>query len=327
LEINSMKLLIIFSILFVFLLIPIQNSFSELEISTNTQVYSPEHTLQVYGTGLPGENLILRLFAPDESITKFDQIQTDSDGNFNHQLLTWPVPSSGVPFGTYTVEVLSTEQNGLSKKIDIKFSSTTELISVAIEKQIDTIVFAPESGALHQSFRVFIQTTRDGLNIGNNPVTLLGNSMIHLPDGSSLSLKHYFKTLYAGVYYFDFTPQQQGTHIFQISVFSDGVTSKGFAATHVLSQNLGGINKQIIKLNSILDDTSDELNTLKSEINGFDKTLLMASDKIDSSTGSIAISVDSISEASSQLNSLLFPIIASIGIIVALQITIIARRR
>jgi hypothetical protein len=53
----------------------------------------------------------------------------------------------------------------------------------------------------------------------------------------------------------------------------------------------------------------------------------MASDKIDSSTGSIAISVDSISEASSQLNSLLFPIIASIGIIVALQITIIARRR
>jgi len=95
----------------------------------------------------------------------------------------------------------------------------------------------------------------------------------------------------------------------------------------VLSQNLGGINKQIIKLNSILDETSNELDILKSEINGFDKTLLMASDKIDSSTGSIAISVDSISEASSQLNSLLFPIIASIGIIVALQITIIARRR
>jgi len=322
-----MKLLFTLAIVFAFLLIPTQNSFSELDLSTNALVYSPEHTLQVYGTGLPGENLILRLFAPDESITKFDQVQTDSDGNFNYQLLTWPTPSSGVPFGTYTVEVLSTEQNGLSKKIDIKFSSTTELISVAIEKQIDTVVFAPESGALNQSFRVFIQTTRDGLNIGNDPVVLLGNSMIHLPDGSSLSLKQYFKTLYAGVYYFDFTPVQQGTYIFQISVFSDGVTSKGFAATHVLSQNLGGINKQIIKLNSILDDTSNELNTLKSEINGFDKTLLMASDKIDSSTGSIAISVDSISEASSQLNSLLFPIIASIGIIVALQITIIARRR
>ena len=322
-----MKSIILFSILFAFLLFPIQDSFSELELSTNSKVYSPEHTLQVYGNGLPGENLILRLFAPDESITKFEQIQTNPDGTFNHQLLTWPQPSSSVPYGTYVVEVLSTEQNGLSKKIDIKFSSTTELMSVAVERQIDTIVFAPETGALDQSFRVFIQTTRDGLNIGNDPVTLLGNSMIHLPDGSSLSLKNYFKTLYAGVYYFDFKPNQEGTHVFQISVFNEGVTSKGFAATHVLSQNLGGINKQIIKLNSILDETSDELNTLKSEISGFDNTLLTASEKIDKSTGTISNSVESISEASSQLNSLLFPIIASIGLIVALQITIIARRR
>ena len=322
-----MKLLLTLSVVFVFLLIPIQDSFSDLEISTNAQVYSPEHTLQVYGTGLPGENLILRLFGPDESITKFDQIQTDSDGHFNYQLLTWPAPSHGVPYGTYVVEVLSTEQNGLSKKIDINFSSTTELISVAIERQIDTVVFAPESGALNQSFRVFIQTTRDGLNIGNDPVTLLGNSMVHLPDSSSLSLKPYFKTLYSGVYYFDFIPKQQGTHVFQISVFNEGVTSKGFAATHVLSQDLGGINNEISKLNSVLNETSNELETLKSEIKGFDETLLMASDKIGESTGTIAISVESISEASSQLNSLLFPIIASIGIIVALQITIIARRR
>ena len=322
-----MKSFVLLSIVFVFLLIPIQDSFSELEISTNTKVYSPEHTLQVYGTGLPGENLILRLFAPDESITKFEQIQTNSDGTFNYQLLTWPTPSSGTPYGTYVVEVLSTEQNGLSKKIDIKFSSTTELVAVAVERQIDTVVFAPETGATNQSFRVFVQTTRDGLNIGNDPSQLLGNSLIHLPDGSSFSLKNYFKTLYSGVYYFDYTPQQEGTHVFQIAVFNDGVTSKGFAATHVLSQNLGGINKQIIKLNSILDETSNELDVLKSEIKGFDNTLLTASDKIDQSTFTIASSVKSISEASSQLNSLLFPIIASIGLIVALQITIIARRK
>ena len=322
-----MKLLVLLSIIFVFLLIPIQDSFSELDVSTNSKVYSPDHTLQVYGTGLPEENLILRLFAPDESITKFEQIQTNPDGTFNHQLLTWPNPSSTVPYGTYVVEVLSTEQNGLSKKIDIKFSSTTELISVAVERQIDTVVFAPETGALNQSLRVFIQTTRDGLNIGNNPSELLKNSIIHLPDGSSLSLNNSFKTLYAGVYYFDFTPRQQGTHVFQISVFSDGVSSKGFAATHVLSQNLGGINKQISKLNSILDETSIELNTLKSEISGFDDTLSTASNNINESTASVSSSVKSIQEASSQLNSLLFPIIASIGLIVALQITIIARRR
>ena len=322
-----MKSLLLLSILIAFLLIPIQDSFSELEIFTNSKVYSPEQILQVYGQGIPEENLILRLFAPDESITKFEQIQTNPDGTFNYQLLTWPNPSAGTPYGTYVVEVLSTEQNGISEKINIKFSSTTELISVAVERQIDTVVFAPETGALNQSFRVFVQTTRDGLNIGNDPIELLGNSLIHLPDGSSLSLKNNFKTLYSGVYYLDYTPKQKGTHVFQISVFNEGVTSKGFAATHVLSQNLGGINKQIIKLNSILDETSNELDTLKSEIEGFDSTLLTASDKIDESTVTISKSVESISEASSQLNSLLFPIIASIGIIVALQITIIARRR
>jgi len=322
-----LKSLILLSVLFTLILIPIQDSFSELELSTNSKVYSPEHSLQVYGTGLPEENLILRLFAPDESITKFEQIQTNSDGTFNYQLLTWPEPSSNVPYGTYVVEVLSTEQNGLSKKIDIKFSSTTELISVAVEREIDTVVFAPETGAINQSFRVFVQTTRDGLNIGNDPSQLLGNSMIHLPDGSSLPLNNSFKTLYAGVYYFDFTPRQQGTHVFQISVFNEGVSSKGFAATHVLSQNLGGINKQISKLNSVLEETSTELNTLKSEISGFDDTLSTASNNINESTASISSSVQSIEEASSQLNSLLFPIIASIGLIVALQITIIARRR
>jgi len=322
-----LKYLLLLSIIFTLMLMPIQFSFSELEISTNSKVYSPDHTLQVYGTGLSEENLILRLFAPDESITKFEQIQTNLDGSFNHQLLTWPDPSLAVPYGTYVVEVLSTEQNGLSKKIDIKFSSTTELISVAVERQIDTVVFAPETGAINQSFRVFIQTTRDGLNIGNDPIELLGNSQIHLPDGSSLPLKDYFKTLYAGVYYLDYTPRQEGTHIFQISVFNEGIASKGFAATNVLSQNLGGINKQISKLNSILDETSVELNTLKSEISGFDDTLSAASTNINESTDGISTSVNSIEQASSQLNSLLFPIIASIGIIVALQITIIARRR
>jgi len=322
-----LKSLFFLSVLFVLLLIPIQDSFSELEISTNSKVYSSEHTLQVYGTGLSEENLILRLFAPDESITKFEQIQTNSDGTFNHQLLTWPDPSSSIPYGTYVVEVLSTEQNGLSKKIDIKFSSTTELISVPVERQIDTVVFAPETGAINQSFRVFIQTTRDGLNIGNDPSELLRHSQIHLPAGTSLPLTNSFKTLYAGVYYFDFTPRQEGTHVFQIAVFNEGIASKGFAATHVLSQNLGGINKQISKLNSVLDETSNELTILKYQIEGFDNTLSTASSNIDKSTIGISSSVKSIEEASSQLNSLLFPIIASIGLIVALQITIIARRR
>ncbi len=306
----------------------IPNSFSEeLELFTNSKVYSPAHTLQVYGKGLPEENLIIRIFAPDETITKFDQITTDPDGSFNYILMTWPDPSTNFPYGTYTVEVISTEQNGISKKIDIKFSSTTELLDVTVERFVNTLVFAPETAAIGQPIRVFVQTTSDGLLIGDEPSKLLGTTHVHLPSGISVTLTNSFKTLHQGLYYVDYTPIEEGTHVFHVVAFSQGTTSHGSAATNVLSQDLGGISDQIIKLNSVLDETSAELDILKSEINGFDTTLKYASSQIDENIGTFALSAKSISESSAQLNALLLPIIASIGLIVALQVTILARRR
>ena len=47
----------------------------------------------------------------------------------------------------------------------------------------------------------------------------------------------------------------------------------------------------------------------------------------DESVVLISDSVGNIEEGSSQLNALLFPVVASIAIILALQIVIIARRR
>ena len=323
-----MKIQILFSCFIVLLFVNTPNSFSEeLDLSTNSKVYSPAHNLQVYGKGLPEENLIIRVFAPDESIAKFDQITTEKDGSFNYALLTWPEPSTDFPYGTYTVEVISTEQNGLSQKIDIKFSSTTDLLDVTVERFVNTLVFAPETAAIGQPIRVFVQTTSDGLLIGGQPSELLGTTHVHLPSGLSVTLTNSFKTLHQGLYYVDYIPVEEGTHVFHVVAFSQGTTSHGSSATNVLTQDLGGISDQIIKLNSILQETSGELDILKSEIAGFDSTLEQASNKIDESTGTISTSVEYISEASSQLNSLLFPIIASIGIIVALQITIIARRR
>ena len=322
-----MKSQILFSILIIFLLVNAPNSFSELELFTNSKVYSTEHNLQIYGKGLPEENLILRLFAPDATIAKFDQITTNSDGSFNYNLLTWPEPTTNFPYGTYLVEVISTEQDGISKKIDVKFTSTTDLIDVPVERHVSTLVFAPETAAVNQSFRVFVQTTSDGLLIGNDPTELLKNTHVHLPSGLSVSLSDSFKTLHQGLYFVDFISKAEGTHVFHLVSFSQGTTSHGSAATNVLSQDLGGISNQIIKLNTILDATSSELETLKSEISGFDMTLEYASNQIDENIGTISTSVKFISEASSQLNALMLPIIASIGIIVALQITILARRK
>ncbi len=322
-----MKYQILFSALIVLLLVNTPNSFSELELSTNSKVYTTSHSLQVYGTGLPEENLIIRLFAPDETIAKFDQITTKSDGSFNYGLLIWPEPSTNFPYGTYTVEVISTEQNGISKKIDVKFTSTTDLVDVPVERHVNTLVFAPETAAINQPFRVFVQTTSDGLLIGNDPDKLLRTTHVHLPSGLSVSLSNEFNALHQGLYFVDYTASEEGTHVFHVVAFSQGTTSHGSAATNILSQDLGGLSDQIVKLNSILDETSSELDILKSEIKGFDITLEYASSQIDENIGAITDSVKFISEASSQLNALMLPIIASIGLIVALQITILARRR
>jgi len=322
-----MKFQFLFFVLIVLLLVNTPNSFAELELSTNSKVYAPSHSLQVYGTGLPEENLIIRLFAPDDTIAKFDQITTELDGSFNYGVLIWPEPSTNFPYGTYTIEVISTEQNGISKKIDVKFTSTTDLIEIPVERQVNTLVFAPETAAINQSFRVFVQTTSDGLLIGNEPDELLRTSHVHLPSGLSVSLSSEFKTLHQGLYFVDYTAREEGTHVFHIVAFSQGTVSHGSSATNVLSQDISGISDQIIKLNSILDETSGELDNLKSEIKGFDTTLEYASSQIDQNIGDISDSVKFISEASSQLNALMLPIIASIGLIVALQITILARRR
>ncbi len=305
-----------------------QNVFAEqLELFTDNDVYSDGKPLFVYGKALSNENLIIRLFAPDGTIAKFDQVIVDSEGTFNHILLTWPETSTTFPYGTYTVEAISTTQNGISRSIDIKFTSSSELVEVPVERRVITQVFAPETAAVNQSFRVFVQSTSDGLLIGGEPNELLGTSHVHLPTGQVLSLSQSFQALHQGLYFIDYTPTSKGTYVFHIVTFSKGTVSHGSAATLVLSQDISGVAEQVIKLNSILDDTSEELDKLKTEIEGFGSTLEQASENIDSSVTSITTSVSNIEEASVQLNSLFFPIVASIGIIVALQIAILARRR
>jgi hypothetical protein len=322
-----LKKLFLSSLLICFLVTQIPYSYSEtLELSSSSKVYTDNQPLFVYGKGLPNEDLILRLFAPDETIASFDQITTSTSGSFSHVLLIWPDSSTSFPYGTYTVEIISTQQ-GISKKLDVKFTSSTELIDIPVEHQINTLVFAPETAAINHPIRVFVQTTSDGLLIGDDPKKLLETTHVHLPSGKVETLTGAFSTLHQGLYFTDYTPTEEGTYVFHVVAFSQGTISHGSVATTVMSQDIRGISNQIIELNTVLDETSKELNVLKSEIEGFGSTLNSASTNIEKSTVSISSSVTNIEEASSQLNSLFFPIVASIGIIVALQIAILARRR
>ena len=304
----------------------------ELKMYTNQQIYTTQHPLLIYGTAPENSPLILRLFAPDGTIAEFEQIITNPDGSFSHKMLDWPSSSTKYPFGTYTVEAITNTAE--RQKIDIKFASSTELELIPIERKITTQVFAPEMAAADRSFRVFVQVTSDGLLVSGDAKKVLSSSHIHSPDGKVQSLAMSIEMLHEGLYFVEYTPRMQGTHIFHMVAFSQGTQSHGSAATLVLGQDIAGISRQIITLNEVLTTASDELDVLQTDIHGFGSTLEDASTKlrdsvttIDASVSSMSSAVDNIEEASIQVNSLLFPIMGAIAVILALQISIIARRR
>ena len=304
----------------------------ELIAFTNQQIYTTQHPLLVYGTGPANAPLVLRLFAPAGTIAEFEQITTGPDGSFSYKMLDWPTSSTQYPYGTYTVEALT--NTGESKKIDIKFAPSTELELVPIERRITTQVFAPEMAAADRPFRVFVQVPTDGLLVSGDAKKVLSSSHIHSPDGKVQSLALSMEMLHEGLYFVEYTPKAEGTYIFHMVAFSEGTQSHGSAATLVLGQDIAGISRQIITLNEVLTTASDELDVLQTDIHGFGTTLEGASTKIadsvtiiDTSVASMSSAVENIEQASLQVNSLLYPIMGAIAVILALQISIIARRR
>ncbi len=325
--------LVIFLVIATLITVTLPQVFAaEFEVYTNQQVYSTPHPLYIYGTGDPNTPLVLRLYTPDGSTAEFQQIIINSDGSYNLKLLDWPKYSTSFPFGTYTVE--ATPQSGPPKTIDIKFTSSTTLEQIPIERDLSTQVFAPEIAAINKSFRVFVQVTSDGLMVSADSVKVLSSSHIHSPNGKVQSLATSLEMLHEGLYFVEYTPRIEGTFIFHMVAFSQGTQSHASAATLVLGQDIAGLARQVVTLNEILNTASDELGTLQTDIHGFGSALTDASEtirtsvtKIDTSVTSMSSAVTNIEEASLQVNSLLFPIMGAIAVILALQITILARRR
>ena len=330
---NRLKLLITIFLLIVML----ANFFTQayaLQLYTDKEVYSPGQPLLVYGKSLSNESLIIRLFAPDGTIAQFNQITADSSGDFSHILIKWPNATTNYPYGTYSVEAIATKENGASNKTDVKFAPSSSVPPILFQRTVVTQVFAPQTAAVNQTFRVFVQVTSDGLLVEGSPEKLLATSHVHPPVGDVVILGNSLKKLHTGLFYTDFTPTQEGTYVFHMIAFSQGTISHGSAATLVLKQDINGISTQILKLNSVLDSTTQELDKLKTEIQGFgdvldtsQRSITQANQNINKSVTSMSESVKNVEAASGQFNSLFLPVVALIAVIIALQITILARRR
>ena len=303
-----------------------------LELYSNQSIYSEQHPLFIYGDGSPNQPLIVRLFSPDGTTANFQQIMVERNGTFSTTLMMWPEPSTKIPYGTYVIEVVS--QSGLSETLNIKFAQDLELMTIPIERSVDVSVFAPEIAAADRPFRVFVQVTSDGHLIHEQVKKLLAATHVHTPSDSVRSLTQQLEMLHEGLYFIEYKPTQEGTYVFHMIANHQGTVSHGSGATLVLGQDLAGLSQEIVSLNQVLTSASSELGSLQTDIHGFGSTLESASDKIntgvseiDTSVSTMSSAVTNIEEASLQVNSLLFPIVGSIAVIVALQITILARRR
>ena len=240
----------------------VNSSYGEdLVVYTNRTVFSPGEPLFVYGVGLENAPVIIRLGSPNDNIIHFEQIVTKNDGSFHYFVMNWPQSTENVPFGTYVLEII-TENGKQTKSINLKFTQVSTLVEVPIQRTLNTVVFAPETGAINNVFRIYVQTSSDGLLIGNEPDELLGTSHVHLPNGQVQSLSGDLEVLHQGLYYVDYLPALEGTYVFHMVTFDEGNISHGSAATNVLSQDISGIARQIIELNSSLSETASELENL-----------------------------------------------------------------
>ena len=111
-----------------------------LDVYTNQSVYAPGDPIFVHGTATQKEPIVIRLFTPDGTIAEFEQLMTNTDGSFQHFLMEWDQPTTNLPYGTYILEVISNQQGGISKKLELKFSSTSDLIKIPIERTVNTKV-------------------------------------------------------------------------------------------------------------------------------------------------------------------------------------------
>ena len=256
-----MRIILVFVCCLILTPVLLQNGFAidnenRLDSFTNRQVFAPEEPLFVYGNSIADSPVLIRLSSPNDNIIHFEQVVTKNDGSFHYFVMNWPQASDSTPYGTYVLEIIA-ESGAVSDEIDLKFTSSSSLVNVPVIRNVNTIVFAPETGAINNVFRVYVQTSSDGLLIGNEPDEILGTSHVHLPNGQVQSLQDSLEMLHQGLYYVDYLPALEGTHVFHMVTFDEGYIAHGSAATNILMEDISGISRQIIALNNALTETSD----------------------------------------------------------------------
>lgn len=314
-------------------LIDIQPTFGAVEfiLRASQQVYRPGDMLTVYGAGTANELLVLRVYDPSGLAIRIDYVQVGDDGFFRQGIMEWSEPSKNLPFGTYTVEAISSIRNGDSLQLEVSFAegiaSEAPVTQIPKTHTLGVKLDSPNQVTVASVFRIFVQVTYDNALVDakddNGVIEILGSSHIH-SSNATINLNDKFKKLHPGLYYADVNLENEGAYIIHAAAFYKGFLSHDSRVLTVSASSIGTIqdsvdelSQEISHLQTTLEDTRSSLNETKSAI----------TESVEEARGTIREEIGLMRDASGQINSIILPVLALISVIVALQISLFARIR
>ena len=290
----------------------IQDSYAQaLELNVNQRIFSSGDTLVAYGKSVPNDSLIAELFNPAGSLVLRTQIDAGVEGSFSRILMEWPVsPTKQFRFGIYTLVVESSRDPELRATEVLSFQ-TSAGIAPTVERELGVQISVPAVIGKDEVAKVIVQVTINNVLVKGDAKTLR-DSHIHFPDGSVKPIDT-FTVLEDGIYLTDFNSTMLGHHAIHVQAFQQGLIASSVSGVFVEEGPILSLGNEIAKLNTNVE-------SLRQETVG--KT-----EEISKAVSDMGESVLNIGSAAGQVTSLLLPIIGMIAIIVALQATMLAKRK
>ncbi len=269
--------------------------------------------LVIFGKAIPNDSLIVELFNPTGNLIFRTQLDVSPTGDFAAIILVWPEPDENkFRVGTYTLTVTSSMSRDLSisKAFNYQVPQIEESKDLDIINRLDLDLAIPSLANINQSIPIIAYATL-------NDMPLIGleeiNATIIYPDGSNVTIDN-FRAIEDGVYETRFTSNSKGYHSIIL---------------HAKHQDLMITKPSIINIIDGKESTS--MDALKQDldmaIDYLDRRLSNNTSNISTEISKMKDSITSMESSIGQLTSLLLPIIGMIVIIVALQATILAKRK
>ncbi len=284
-----------------------ESTTEELTLEINQKAFVVGDRLIISGTSVANDSLIAELFNPRSEVVSRTQIDVDANGNFEKELMRWPaVPTQKLPFDTYSLVVRSTlnEERRATEALSFRLTVTPDIPQDG-ERELAVQLSVPSTIGINETARIIVQVTINDILIRGDPDEMLGDSHIHYPNGIIEPIET-FTVIEDGVYFADFRGRMLGHHTIHIEAFREGLIADSVSDVLVEEGSFISLTKEIGELNA--------------NVEGLRQETVAKTDELSSS-------VSRIESASGQVTSLLLPIIGMIAIIVALQATMLARKK